>query len=427
MKLKTNASSSKNEVTKLSQSKHAIEKSPKTETTAVASASAANFQCNICQSVFPDLKVLEVHVRNHLDDTPYRCYKCRGVFWSLKNLVDHVNVKHANEPQAFMCKFCLKLFDGSAEYLLHDLSHTSELGFDCLDCGEVFDTNDQLVEHRQVHIEDRIYACRICDQRFSRATDMTWHIRKHNNLPSYQCKFCNKSFSRILNLSGHIQRAHRGVYSDSDLKLINIMSATNSTVSELEAEEQVPPMFFINQIIETLELIKKFKCPVCHLTFVKEETVEIHCKRNHPGVAVAKQLKNLPVDLMGDISTIIQRQQNCPTCNQSFSSKSDMVAHLRSVHASHTPFKCFLCGCLFARTKTLEEHTQNHLTISIKCEYCCKNFHHKLSLKKHIQRHIGPNVIPCTDCGIPYKNQKFLSVSKDLCKSVRVVKIKTRI
>lgn len=379
--------------------------------------SAECYQCNLCQSTFNNLNSIEVHIRNHLDDTPYRCYKCRSVFWSIDKLIDHSSVKHANEAQVFMCKFCLQLFDTGDEYRTHDATHTSELGFDCLDCGKVFETNDWLVEHRhQIHVGDRLYACRICDQRFTRTTDMTWHIRKHNNLPSYQCKFCAKMFARVQFLSNHVQRAHKGVYTDSDLALIDLMEKpievnARQTDEKLLAEMTVPSMFFINQIIETLELIKKFKCPVCHIAFVKEETVEIHCKRNHPGTYGTQQIKNLPIDLNGDISTVIPRQEYCPACNGLFPSKSDVVGHLRTVHNSQSPFKCKLCDMLFSRAKTLEEHARSHFSSDVKCDYCNKTFRHKVTLKKHIKRHVGADAVSCSICNVPYGNKKLLEVS----------------
>lgn len=384
------------------------------------SNSAKYFQCNLCQSTFNNPNAIEVHIRNHLDDTPYRCYKCRSVFWSIDKLIDHSIVKHASESQVFMCKFCLQLFDTGDEYRMHDETHISELGFDCLDCGRVFETNDLLVEHRhQIHIGDRLYACRICDQRFTRTTDMTWHIRKHNNLPSYQCKFCAKMFARIQYLSSHVQRSHKGVYTDSDLALIDLMDRPFEVNAQQDSDKlltglcegaTMPSMFFINQIIETLELIKKYKCPVCDIAFVKEETVEIHCKRNHPGTYGMQQIKNLPIDLNGDISTVIPRQEYCPTCNCLFPSKSEVVGHLREAHNSQTPFKCTLCEMLFSRAKTLEEHTRSHFSNDIKCDYCNKGFRHKVSFNKHVKRHIGANAVKCSICNVPYGDEKLLEV-----------------
>lgn len=377
---------------------------------------AKHYQCNLCQTTFDHLNLLEVHIRNHLDDTPHRCYKCRSVFWSIEKLIEHVHVKHADETHAFMCKFCLKIFGTSREYMAHDMTHTSELGFDCLDCGRIFESNDLLVQHRgQMHIGDRLYACRICDQRFTGTIDMAWHIRKHNNLPSYECKFCDKKFTRVPYLSRHIRRAHRGVYTDSDLALIDTMAEAKPSVegkaTKSDADDANPSMFFINQIIETLELIKKYKCPVCHIAFVKEETVEIHCKRNHPGVNVSRHIQNLAADLNGEISMVIQRQQKCPACDGVFATKADLVAHLRDVHNSQTPFKCTLCGMLFARTKTLAEHQQMHFSNDLQCAYCGKKFKLKISLKKHIRRHVGPSVVRCTVCNVPYNDQKLLDVS----------------
>lgn len=387
---------------------------------AIESPTEKHFQCNLCQLAFDKLNLLEVHIRNHLDDTPYRCYKCRSVFWSIEKLIEHTNVKHGHESHPFMCKFCLKIFATSQEFMAHDETHTSELGFDCLDCGKIFESNDLLVQHRgQMHIADRLYACRICDQRFAGTIDMTWHIRKHNNLPSYECKFCDKKFTRVPYLSSHIRRAHDGEYSDSDLALIDIMADAPRQVASMEdaasEETPIPSMFFINQIIETLELIKKYKCPVCHIAFVKEETVEIHCKRNHPGINVSHHIQNLAADLNGEISMVIQRRQKCPACVEVFASKADLVAHLRESHQSGTPFKCSLCGMLFARTKTLDEHCgQIHFSKKKQCAYCGKKFQLKVSLKKHIERHVGPNVMKCSVCNVPYNDQKLLDVSRNI-------------
>ena len=73
----------------------------------------------------------------------------------------------------------------------------------------------------------------------------------------------------------------------------------------------------------------------------------------------------------------------CSHCDASFTSKHNLLQHVRSVHEKRQDFECEHCGKKMATWKRLKDHTwQSHNPVN--CEICQKQISNPIELKRHV-------------------------------------------
>lgn len=89
--------------------------------------------------------------------------------------------------------------------------------------------------------------------------------------------------------------------------------------------------------------------------------------------------------------------QQCPKCSYIATTKSNLRAHLRSVHQEGEMYSCSTCGAEFATTSNLAVHSLQHTSdLPFECTDCDKGFKQKMLLTKHRRVH---HPIVCSECG----------------------------
>ncbi|XP_077297458.1 uncharacterized protein LOC143919140 [Arctopsyche grandis] len=104
----------------------------------------------------------------------------------------------------------------------------------------------------------------------------------------------------------------------------------------------------------------------------------------------------------------------CDNCLKSFSSKYELVSHLRS-HTEEKPYKCEICLKSFTRNSHLQVHKKLHTGIRPhKCEVCLKSFTQKSHLRTHEKLHTGIKPHKCDTCLKSFKHKYQLVSHKKL-------------
>lgn len=402
------------------------------------------YQCNICLVFFTDLNNLDSHVRLHFDlDIRYKCSVCENSFFDIEHLLKHTSNAHSSILNfTFTCCICGNLFSSSDEFIKHDHDHKKDLGsLNCSECGETFSSINLLNTHKKTHTSSRTqpYACRKCNLRFSRSEDLHNHVRVHDGKSIFSCTLCDRMFAHSKNLTNHVHKSHKSCFADDERDLIDFvveaevvaqvdryklekaLSEDNLQVDgdvfKLNVRELVtkymkkesptqplvsmkPPMFIPPNVTRKFtDLFRKYKCPLCELIFVKAKTLEIHCKRNHFGNYTLEQLKEIQKTVEGSNSpfprAILNTRMNnvqkheCPSCDEVYESRQDLIDHLKVDHNGETPFKCVECSETFATSSGLADHVLNHPDKRHECQFCGSTFMNLYSLGKHTKRHEG--------------------------------------
>ncbi|XP_030638718.1 zinc finger protein GLIS2 [Chanos chanos] len=144
--------------------------------------------------------------------------KCRLLFDSLQDLVDHVNDLHVKpEKDSRYCCYwegCVRngrSFNARYKMLIHIRTHTNEKPHHCPTCSKSFSRLENLKIHNRSHTGEKPYICpyKGCNKRYSNSSDRFKHTRTHYVDKPYCCKMvgCLKRYTDPSSLRKHI-KAH---------------------------------------------------------------------------------------------------------------------------------------------------------------------------------------------------------------------------
>ncbi|CAK1603102.1 unnamed protein product [Parnassius mnemosyne] len=113
-------------------------------------------RCRYCGKVFGSDSALQIHIRSHTGERPFKC-----------NVLCH---------RVLSCKSALQM---------HYRTHTGERPFRCKLCGRAFTTKGNLKTHMGVHRikppSQMLHQCPVCHKKFSDPTILHHHIRLHTS------------------------------------------------------------------------------------------------------------------------------------------------------------------------------------------------------------------------------------------------------
>ncbi|XP_040834076.1 zinc finger and SCAN domain-containing protein 22 [Ochotona curzoniae] len=230
----------------------------------------------------------------HSGRAPWRCSRCRKMFWSTSALEAHEKSHPQKTPYA--CRECGKAFSRRTHLAQHRVVHTGAKPHECKDCGKAFSRVTHLTQHRRIHTGEKPYKCGECGKNFSRSTHLTQHQRVHTGERPYECDECGKTFSQSTHLTQH-QRIHTGEKPYKCDACGRAFSNCSALIRHLRIHSGEKP----------------YQCQACPKAFTQSSSLIKH-QRIHTG----------------------EKPYRCSDCGKAFSRSSALMAHLK-IHITELP------------------------------------------------------------------------------------------
>lgn len=159
------------------------------------------FECTICETLFPVLGKLKVHLANHNGSLPFICSLCGHGFQLASNLTIHLR-RHVQD-YTYSCEICNKSFATSTDLKIHIRFHTGEKPYVCSICGQRRSTASHLFIHTLRHQNRRRHQCKICSKTFIEKGTLKDHMLSHSQVRDNICDVCQKGFKTKKHLNQH--------------------------------------------------------------------------------------------------------------------------------------------------------------------------------------------------------------------------------
>ena len=296
-----------------------------------------------CDKSFNRPARLAMHVRSHTNDRPFVCphTPCTKSFMRNSHLKHHIKSAHS-DVRDYVCEW-----DG---------------------CGKRFVTQTRLNKHLATHQGREKYRCTIenCGQSFRKHATLQAHVAKdHEGRPRYTCEMtdedgniCGRGFSTSSKLKTHEGRIH-----GTKRFWCTMCSSQEQQDVSGEAEHEVPAEVGFSTYSELQEHIKiehPPTCMECGKQFFRPRELKVHNESQHGAANLEQRRTHLCSE---------------PGCGRGFTTKGNLTAHFRTVHAREKQFICSkgaittlnivgnwggddACGWAFMTKANLEEHVR---------------------------------------------------------------------
>ena len=136
-----------------------------------------------------------------------------------------------------------------------------------------------------------------------------------------------------------------------------------------------------HQSLQSVDKIPTFKCPYCNYTS-QRSYINNHIYNTH------KDMRKQHPE--------IKARYNCEHCEETFHGKGSKDHHVKSKHSSNTV--CPKCLKVCVNIISLKTHMQKHLGNTFLCALCPKEFKVKQFRNQHQKRHNRQKLYECTQC-----------------------------
>ena len=112
--------------------------------------------------------------------------------------------------------------------------------------------------------------------------------------------------------------------------------------------------------------LKKFKCTICGISFLFENTLEKHLQRHDQDAIAGLSIDNKKSDLLNVLgkarlsNAILPKRYICKCCSAQFLDKNSLASHEQLHENSDGTFGCLKCKKYFITPKEVVEHTIEH-------------------------------------------------------------------
>lgn len=344
-----------------------------------------SFSCKICDESFSTTAAHNKHLRTRICvirenySTPIGCYKCSHCSCSFIR-PDYLNVHEIIHDESIPFNFDVEFVDLSSK-----ISKVEEIANDgdfyCEICDNLF-INRRLLLHHMIITHGKRYKCKTCSDVCESKNKCRLHMQSHGNqfggnlsdVNLFHCKLCKKNFRCQANFDKH-----------------NLTIHTQGEVSSFPCD-QCKKVFssqsFLDDHKETVHL-KNFPCSHegCKRSFSSQSRLEshmlVHEERSFMCNVCGKMFTSKSSFLNHMNSHDTERRFGCDVCKKLFKTRDVLSKHKR-IHSETRQFCCEICGRGFNQSGTLKKHMDSHNNVKrFECDVCKKKFAIKASLQNH--------------------------------------------
>ena len=231
---------------------------------------------------------------------------------------------------------------------------------------------------------------------------------------AFACKECGKQYKFVKALQNHMKKHNPSTVSNLDCLQCNFEASTSADLGEHmisvhgTKQEALDP----DGTAESLDLgvAVQLPCNYCEKTFSRRDKVNAHVKKAHGDEEVKDTLDEFSGPASEDVEDMsVAMRIPCAYCENTFSRKDKVNAHVRKVHADYNlegsldessdpgaeasdnlleekTFSCDSCPKAFKKSKHLNRHRSSvHSNVIISCDHCGKHFSRRDKLNVHMK------------------------------------------
>ena len=151
---------------------------------------------------------------------------------------------------------------------------------------------------------------------------------------------------------------------------------------------------------------RDYKCTICGKMFIEKYKMLDHVKfHTNPKPKICEKCgKRFPTTTSLNLHMANMHVENrdkfqCSKCAHMYISKSGLLYHMRTAHASNAFFTCLTCNKTFKDKSLLKAHEVTHKdTRDFKCDQCDATFKRACGLLNHQKRHVKAYTFFCRTC-----------------------------
>ncbi|XP_067670545.1 zinc finger protein 665-like [Haliotis asinina] len=385
---------------------------------------AKPFVCGVCNKDFISAKMLEGHMKCHIDPKSLTCNICGKLFDFPYKLKNHAKVHN----KSFECDICGRTFSDRGGFTRHRNTHSSEKythgpsakktqskstvsapveKMKCHICGGEFECKKELSVHLSSHaggsedgdvvaVTTEKMKCHTCGKEFTSKDSLSQHLKTHTAIV-YECDMCDKTFTQDEEYTAHL-KAHDEEDDRHDDELYKCMTCGDMFQCQRELD--------LHQKKHTKST---FMCNTCGWTFTDERPYQAHLKSHKADEGVTWKCNKCKLefahknDLREHLKKHIKRTYRCEQCGRIFTEEILYIAHLRN-HKAHEDirWKCNKCKLEFNKKEELKEHLKIHIKHTYMCDTCGETFAYESDYAAHLKKHYSDELLKCNFCELKF-------------------------
>lgn len=349
----------------------------------IAAIANQNYQCPICQQVFPSS--IQTHVCSQGSTPMFKCHRCPATFWHLGRLQYHMatheailkcskcpfschsemalrdHVKKAHLPaKSSICPTCQNDI-GEQSPKAHEQSCKLKCWYGCRECDFVSTSMEELQTHGQ-DTHQKPYKCIMCDYSSATLNGIKNHMKFHNSDKPYKCNLCDFSGAYPQSLRSHMKKHSASSPSQSnDQYKCKFCPYTSghlpSMKSHMWRHTSHPGYDYDGQdIIKMVVKIKDGRRKSSN------KPAKVSSKIPVPDV---EQLVVAPVIKSPKVTKGLPKTQSFPTAE-----KAKEPPKSKQIQYGSVIFQCSQCGFKSNDHSCLVEHLRGHLKVGVEGEKC---------------------------------------------------------